>query len=199
MASVLIHIFSIHRQHIASLHPASRVYAPSPRRLDRRASLGLPATKRPGLREEPARCSHRKRLHDSRLPPATLSRAPVLFLRVPVRTGRQADVRQYTLRRIYYSSAAGEQNLEAFDNGVDRHSHVAHCFEYLRQALMCCADPSLEPFEPPEGGFPGMGFERQCRDYDGLKAWAEEWRTMEVKSFILDDLSHNRSIGGRLR
>lgn len=103
---------------------------------------------------------------------------------------------QYTLRRIYYSSTSGEESLESFDNGVDRQSHVAHCFEYLRQALMCCADSSLEPFETPENGFPGMGFERQCNDYEGLKSWAEEWRIMEVKSFILNDLAHNRTRSG---
>ena len=85
-----------------------------------------------------------------------------------------------------------------FDNGVDRPSHVAHCFEYLRQALMCCADSSLEPFKAPPGGFPGMGFERQCRDYQGLKNWAEDWRVMESESFILNDTSQNHLASERI-
>ncbi|EHL02357.1 hypothetical protein M7I_1611 [Glarea lozoyensis 74030] len=60
--------------------------------------------------------------------------------------------------------------LESFDNGIDR------------------ADSSLEPFEVPDNGFPGMGFPRQCRDYEKLKEWAEKWRVLEDKSFILVDV-----------
>lgn len=61
---------------------------------------------------------------------------------------------------------------------------------------MCSADSSLEPFETPEGGFPGMGFARQCRDYEGLKEWAKKWRIMDVEGFILGDKQHDVSLNG---
>jgi hypothetical protein len=93
----------------------------------------------------------------------------------------------YTLRRIMYSSGLNDSKLESFDNGIDRFAHIGHCFEYLRNAIMCSADSSLEPFEVPDNGFPGMGFQRQCRDYEKLKEWAERWRVLEDKSFILVD------------
>ncbi|EPE31734.1 hypothetical protein GLAREA_12490 [Glarea lozoyensis ATCC 20868] len=94
----------------------------------------------------------------------------------------------YTLRRTMYSTGLNDSKLESFDNGIDRYAHIGHCFEYLRNAIMCSADSSLEPFEVPDNGFPGMGFPRQCRDYEKLKEWAEKWRVLEDKSFILVDV-----------
>jgi hypothetical protein len=59
--------------------------------------------------------------------------------------------------------------------------HSAHCFNYIRQALMCNADTTLEGMTE-EG--PGEGTEHECIDYDALLEWANEnamhmqrWRT----------------------
>ena len=97
----------------------------------------------------------------------------------------------YTLRRIYYATVAESQEaaqeehtLASFDNGVERTEHADHCFEYLRQALMCNADSSLEPFEGRQAAFPGMGFPRQCQDYAALKLYAEKYRIMDAQGFI---------------
>lgn len=106
----------------------------------------------------------------------------------------------YTLRRIYYATLAktlDKQNqkheLAPFDNGVERPKHAAHCFEYLRQSLMCNADSSLEPFESTQDDFPGMGFQRQCRDYGALRRYAEEYRILDAQGFIFEGVDiHGR-------
>lgn len=49
--------------------------------------------------------------------------------------------------------------------------HSAHCFNYIRQALMCNADLTLEG--KTEAG-PGEGHEHECVDYDAVLAWANE-------------------------
>ncbi|KAL8658825.1 MAG: hypothetical protein Q9226_000758 [Calogaya cf. arnoldii] len=88
----------------------------------------------------------------------------------------------YTLRRAYYSTSLSE--LEDFDFGIQRQPHVKHCFEYLRQSLLCAADSTLEPAKEVENGFLGWGFTRQCRDVGQLKNWAEEWRAFEAYGFL---------------
>ncbi|KAI0199929.1 hypothetical protein F4808DRAFT_430841 [Astrocystis sublimbata] len=57
--------------------------------------------------------------------------------------------------------------------------HSAHCFDYLRQSVMCAADTNLEG--ETEAG-PGWGSDHQCADYDAVLAWANKhgamaWRT----------------------
>ncbi|KAJ4372904.1 hypothetical protein N0V83_003195 [Neocucurbitaria cava] len=56
--------------------------------------------------------------------------------------------------------------------------HVKHCFDYLRQALMCAADTNLEDtsIEDGEEGAPGWGSKRVCRDFDAVKEWSAKWR-----------------------
>ena len=88
---------------------------------------------------------------------------------------------QYTLRRAYYSDSAGD---EEFDFGLDRTHHANHCFEYLRQSIMCSADSSLEPAAGVERVFLGWGFQRQCRNFEALKEWAEAWRAFELQGFL---------------
>jgi len=49
--------------------------------------------------------------------------------------------------------------------------HSAHCFDYLRQSLMCNADTSFEG--KTEAG-PGWGSKHECTDYEALLKWANE-------------------------
>ena len=58
-------------------------------------------------------------------------------------------------------------------------SHIHHCFDYLRQALMCAADTNLEVLDRETRLTDGWGSERKCRDYQGVSRWAEEWRDSE--------------------
>ena len=54
--------------------------------------------------------------------------------------------------------------------------HVGHCFDYLRQALMCAGDMTIEHArEPPLGQkrltTDGWGVTHQCRNWDEMMAW----------------------------
>lgn len=49
--------------------------------------------------------------------------------------------------------------------------HVGHCFDYLRQSLMCCGDVALEgqqttfPGDPKQSGSDGFDAKHVCKDY----------------------------------
>ncbi|KAF7867203.1 hypothetical protein EAF04_005286 [Stromatinia cepivora] len=85
------------------------------------------------------------------------------------------------IRLAYY--AALTKTHEKSDAGNSSHSghddpaHIRHCFDYLRHALMCAADTNLEPVNWKYGGVTGWGFDRTCRSYDAVVAYAEQWRT----------------------
>lgn len=53
--------------------------------------------------------------------------------------------------------------------------HIRHCFEYLRQSLICLADANLEEMNYTTRGVSGWQTERTCRDFEGLRTWADEW------------------------
>lgn len=89
----------------------------------------------------------------------------------------------YLLRRAYYSQI---DELERFDFGKDRASHVAHCFDYLQQGLTCSADTTLEPAIDKEHGFLGSGFKRQCFNFEQLKSFVEERRILNATGFLAD-------------
>lgn len=61
--------------------------------------------------------------------------------------------------------------------------HNRHCLEYIRQSIMCAADTNLEYRVVSENGVketPGWDVKR-CRDYDGIKAWAQQNRAFDGK------------------
>ncbi|KAI0455222.1 hypothetical protein F5B21DRAFT_472403 [Xylaria acuta] len=60
--------------------------------------------------------------------------------------------------------------------------HSAHCFDYLRQSIMCAADTNLEG--ETEAG-PGWGSDHQCADYDAVLAWANEHGAMKWRTGLL--------------
>lgn len=76
-------------------------------------------------------------------------------------------------------------------NGLSEHElglhHVKHCFEYLRQAIMCAADTNLEPVSVDLDGNtvtePWMG-ERVCRDWEGVRMWAEKWHVGDGEGIV---------------
>ena len=57
---------------------------------------------------------------------------------------------------------------------------MKHCFDYLRQALMCAADTALEQLQSGEGGLiagvDGWGTTHRCRDYQKVSNWATSYR-----------------------
>ncbi|KAL2021439.1 hypothetical protein VTK56DRAFT_7192 [Thermocarpiscus australiensis] len=64
--------------------------------------------------------------------------------------------------------------------------HTSHCFNYLRQGIMCSADTTLEG---KTGAGPGEGSEHECTDYDALLAWANEHASMRWREGLLPEES----------
>lgn len=64
------------------------------------------------------------------------------------------------------------QHVHDHNSRPDPH-HLRHCFDYLRQSLICAADTNLEPVNFELGGVTGWQFNRTCRDFEGIKKWAE--------------------------
>ncbi|OOO05259.1 Protein of unknown function DUF3328 [Aspergillus oryzae] len=77
----------------------------------------------------------------------------------------------YMTREGYY--AAREGNLDQVYA-----AHLMHCWDYLRQAIMCHADTTLEwiPAPPNDKGSTGWGVEHTCGDFDAIARWAEDNR-----------------------
>ncbi|TDZ67384.1 Oxidase ustYa [Colletotrichum trifolii] len=55
--------------------------------------------------------------------------------------------------------------------------HLNHCWDYLRQTIMCNADVTLEWKKYDERVGTGWGYRHQCKDWDAIIAWAEDHRT----------------------
>lgn len=82
-------------------------------------------------------------------------------------------VRKYTYREDW--DYTGEQ--EWADGPEKLRSHVDHCLETLRMALMCTADltPILISMDPasPLGGYPDFETVHRCRNIDSILEWAD--------------------------
>lgn len=64
--------------------------------------------------------------------------------------------------------------------------HNDHCFNYLRNAVMCAADTTLEgqsqePMFKDVAGTDGTGATHICRNYDEVYAWADKYRLTDEK------------------
>lgn len=71
----------------------------------------------------------------------------------------------------------------------DSHAwHMPHCFEYLRQSILCCGDTALEGKQTtfPDKNLPGSdGWDAKhiCRDYGQIREYLEENR-IDDKTWI---------------
>lgn len=65
----------------------------------------------------------------------------------------------------------------------DHHWHMIHCFDYMRQAIMCSADMALEGLETTfpdhNGGSDGWDSKHVCRDWDQVKSYLESVRAYD--------------------
>lgn len=82
------------------------------------------------------------------------------------------------LRGAYWANhraaLAGHQ-LRDEDLPVDiQESHVRHCIDLLRQALMCHADVTLEVVDESINGVHGFRTEHECGNWEQLKQWTSE-------------------------
>lgn len=67
--------------------------------------------------------------------------------------------------------------------------HNDHCFNYIRNALMCCGDMTLEGQSQAKmfehiAGTDGTGAIHVCRNYDEISRWAEKWRITDGKESL---------------
>ncbi|OTB03150.1 hypothetical protein M426DRAFT_321953 [Hypoxylon sp. CI-4A] len=60
--------------------------------------------------------------------------------------------------------------------------HSSHCFDYIRQSIMCAGDTNLEG-ETETG--PGWGSKHECVDYDAMLAWANDHSTMKWRNGLM--------------
>ncbi|RDW68185.1 hypothetical protein BP6252_09581 [Coleophoma cylindrospora] len=73
----------------------------------------------------------------------------------------------------------------AFQAGNKDDDHVKHCFEYIRQAIMCTGDTTLEKVTVDDQGvlqpeIDGWGVVHQCRSYSMLFDIAEKHRVKVI-------------------
>ncbi|KAF5364810.1 hypothetical protein D9758_009350 [Tetrapyrgos nigripes] len=78
--------------------------------------------------------------------------------------------------------------------GDDGSEHTEHCFHYLRQGILCNADPTLEPRSRQSFDlngkeiFPGDEVTHTCKDFQYIYEWTmkhrEGWSQEEVDRFL---------------
>ncbi|KAK3681325.1 hypothetical protein B0T22DRAFT_388099 [Podospora appendiculata] len=65
----------------------------------------------------------------------------------------------------------------------DHHWHMVHCFDYMRQAIMCSADIALEGLETTfpdhNGGSDGWDSKHVCKNYDEVVNYLESVRAYD--------------------
>lgn len=80
----------------------------------------------------------------------------------------------YNILEVYSSLTSG------YTLGAQMQGHIPHCFEYLRQAILCAGDTALEGQHTtfPDGiiGSDGWDAKHVCKDYDAVYAFLEENR-----------------------
>ncbi|KAK2056990.1 hypothetical protein LY76DRAFT_575289 [Colletotrichum caudatum] len=89
----------------------------------------------------------------------------------------------YSTMRAYYELIDRINNPEQrrelpTDPGWNK-EHLNHCWDYLRQNIMCAADVTLEWHRWNEKVETGWGYEHQCKDWDALTQWVLERRTSD--------------------
>ncbi|EMD85873.1 hypothetical protein COCC4DRAFT_154988 [Bipolaris maydis ATCC 48331] len=84
---------------------------------------------------------------------------------------------------IRYGSKGTENQIEEGHSSV----HTNHCFDYLRQAILCNSDMTLEGGTRPgdHKGTNGFGHLHSCRNNKEAVQWIEGYRISD-KRFIID-------------
>ncbi|KAK5942580.1 hypothetical protein PMZ80_005145 [Knufia obscura] len=80
-----------------------------------------------------------------------------------------------SIRHLYFGHKTGLDPDPKINSAVLAPHHIDHCFDSLRQTLMCGADITPVPYQwvPSMGKALGsLGVPHTCRDYDALLEWA---------------------------
>jgi len=85
---------------------------------------------------------------------------------------------KYAIIESYSAIASNRTYHQGY--AAEGHWHVGHCFDYLRQSIMCCGDVALEgaetTFPEGEGGSDGWDAKHVCKDYRQVFEYLEEKR-----------------------
>jgi hypothetical protein len=79
--------------------------------------------------------------------------------------------------------AAGTSEFDGA-NAAEMLKHGRHCFEYVRQVLICNPDLNLEPVEGGTGSLKTWGYQRQCVAFEQLGKWAEDMRASDNEGIV---------------
>lgn len=62
--------------------------------------------------------------------------------------------------------------------------HTRHCFNLLRQAVLCAADTTLDPLDKVDDGgnvgADGVGVVHQCRDWEKVYQYVIDNQSLEI-------------------
>ncbi|OJJ42661.1 hypothetical protein ASPZODRAFT_147073 [Penicilliopsis zonata CBS 506.65] len=72
-------------------------------------------------------------------------------------------------RVLHYGPDGSEYFIDATHNSY----HASHCFNYLRQSILCSLDTTLEGMGQASGAADGSGQTHLCRSRDEVMAWLE--------------------------
>ncbi|OAA82285.1 hypothetical protein LEL_01830 [Akanthomyces lecanii RCEF 1005] len=79
----------------------------------------------------------------------------------------------YITYKAYWNARAGD------DDEIPP-EHLIHCWDYLRQSIMCAGDTSLEWVNEEETfQTSGWGFQHTCKNFDAIFEWTETNRFTE--------------------
>ncbi|KAI1327351.1 hypothetical protein F5Y16DRAFT_372266 [Xylariaceae sp. FL0255] len=92
-----------------------------------------------------------------------------------------SDTSNHGRRRRKISVRSSQQHHhhgQAEAEEEDTLEHVGHCFDYIRNSLMCCGDTALEGqgSNTEKPGTLGEGSKHVCRNLQAIKTWTEENR-----------------------
>lgn len=107
---------------------------------------------------------------------------------------QHTDNDQKLLRESFYKLYRNDPNpfAKSFD-------HYSHCFDYIRQSIMCTASDHL--FATAHGGLTGDGEIRRCRDWQKLREFAADHSACDkndihhMNDFLAPNLCHGSSDG----
>jgi hypothetical protein len=71
-------------------------------------------------------------------------------------------------------------NQSAEDHTALLNVHTEHCFDYLRQAIFCAADTTLEKVDPELYG-EKTALSKKCRNMVKVAHWAKQWKTTKLQ------------------
>jgi len=105
----------------------------------------------------------------------------------PIRSGPIFEASwTHALHCLYYTVDTYHQlvvNQKFGFKGERNDYHAAHCFEYLRNQILCMSDMTLEGSESVLDAT-GNGQAHMCRNREEAIAWIEERRTDDLQSIV---------------